>query len=251
MTIYRRPDPIPIKKDKGKASLGVAPIRGRRDLYEEAAFSIFQTIWSGQLDDVGLLPGENELVSELGVSRTVVREATKYLASKGILETRRRLGTQVLPRDRWNLIDADLIEWMFDLGPADQVNQELWDAFAAAQPEIAALAAQRRATLSTEATSLSSDAMDDKELIERFCHFHQRLTQATGNRFLSSLTHRCLEGMSRFASAEFAVRIRSMDRGIYPELSQAVAEGKGAPAKSKMQSAMASTGKTDSAKALG
>ena len=41
------------------------------------------------------LPNENELSAKLGISRTTLREAIRILASDGLLEVRRGLGTFV------------------------------------------------------------------------------------------------------------------------------------------------------------
>jgi DNA-binding FadR family transcriptional regulator len=40
-----------------------------------------------------------------------IREAVKALAAKGLVEPRPRLGTRVLPRDSWNLMDREVIGW--------------------------------------------------------------------------------------------------------------------------------------------
>src|SRR4051812_6883195 len=53
----------------------------------------------------------DELEAQHGVSRSVVREATRVLSSKGMLESRRRLGTVVQPEDSWNLYDPQVIRW--------------------------------------------------------------------------------------------------------------------------------------------
>jgi DNA-binding FadR family transcriptional regulator len=47
-------------------------------------------IASGELVDGGYLPAERELMAELGISRTVVREAIARLASRGLVEARHR-----------------------------------------------------------------------------------------------------------------------------------------------------------------
>ena len=52
------------------------------------------------------LPGEHRLAQSLGVSRTTIREAVSRLASQGILEVRRGLGTFVseeLPKERGDI----------------------------------------------------------------------------------------------------------------------------------------------------
>ena len=47
-------------------------------------------IFRGDLRDGSLLPSERELIDEFGVSRTVVREAVKALAAKGLVEAKPR-----------------------------------------------------------------------------------------------------------------------------------------------------------------
>ena len=54
------------------------------------------------------LPPEPMLCDELGVSRTVVREAVKSLIAKGLLVTGPKLGTRVLAQDQWNWFDPDV-----------------------------------------------------------------------------------------------------------------------------------------------
>ncbi len=53
-------------------------------------------ILSGYYEPESLLPGEIELAELLSVSRTVIREAIKMLAGKGMLLPRPRIGTREL-----------------------------------------------------------------------------------------------------------------------------------------------------------
>ncbi|MEY3272215.1 MAG: hypothetical protein RLZZ341_1116, partial [Pseudomonadota bacterium] len=62
------------------------------------------------------LPPEPLLGEELGVSRTVVREAIKSLVAKGMLSTGPKVGTRVLPSERWNWFDPDDIAWQSKAG---------------------------------------------------------------------------------------------------------------------------------------
>ena len=78
----------------------------------------------------------------LGVSRTALREAIKGLVARGVLETRRKRGTQVLERERWNQLDADLIAWSRRDG-SRRVSEELWSTLVETQPSLARLAAGR------------------------------------------------------------------------------------------------------------
>jgi GntR family transcriptional repressor for pyruvate dehydrogenase complex len=52
------------------------------------------------------LPSERELGDQFGVSRTVIREAIRHLAAKGILEVRSGAGASVAHMDSSNVSDA-------------------------------------------------------------------------------------------------------------------------------------------------
>jgi DNA-binding FadR family transcriptional regulator len=70
---------------------------------------IGRRIVRGELASGEILPEQGELSRQLGVSRTVVREATKVLATKGLVESRSKRGTVVLPRTVWRLLDPDVL----------------------------------------------------------------------------------------------------------------------------------------------
>src|SRR5665647_3315221 len=53
----------------------------------------------------------DQLQERYGVSRSVVREAIRVLASMGLVASRRRVGVQVLPATEWNLYDPQVIRW--------------------------------------------------------------------------------------------------------------------------------------------
>ncbi len=68
-------------------------------------------ILRGDYAPESILPREAELMGTLGVSRTVLREALRTLTSKGLIESRPRVGTRVRPKHAWNLLDVDVLDW--------------------------------------------------------------------------------------------------------------------------------------------
>src|SRR6516164_5559747 len=76
-------------------------------LHGRIVHAIGRRIVSGDLRPGDLLPSE----PDLGASRTVVREAVKVLAAKGLVESRPKTGTRVRPREAWNLLDPDVLAW--------------------------------------------------------------------------------------------------------------------------------------------
>lgn len=74
-------------------------------------------IASGRFPIGSILPNEGEIMDSYGVSRTVLREALKTLEAKGLVEARAKVGTRVLPRNRWNLYDRQVLSWIHEAGP--------------------------------------------------------------------------------------------------------------------------------------
>ena len=62
------------------------------------------------------IPPEPLLCEELGVSRTVIREAVKSLVAKGLLVTGPKVGTRVLAEEQWNWFDPDVVAWQSRVG---------------------------------------------------------------------------------------------------------------------------------------
>jgi len=136
-----------------------------------------------------VLANEWSLMREHGVSRTAVREAVKTLAGKGLLETRPRTGTRVLPRERWNLLDPDVLEWLF-AGPQSAASmRHLHEVRCIIEPAAAALAAER-ATREEIARlgaccAIMDAAGDDVGAFSRAdLEFHTVLLRATRNPFV-------------------------------------------------------------------
>lgn len=89
------------------------------------------------------LPPEPVLGGELGVSRTVVREAVKSLVAKGLITTGPKVGTRVQPEERWNWFDADVITWRSRAGITPEFLRDLQDLRRIFEPAAVRLAAER------------------------------------------------------------------------------------------------------------
>lgn len=105
--------------------------------------ALAKDILTGRYPPGSTLPREPDLGAEYGVSRTVVREALKVLAAKGLVSSRPRIGTTVCDAKNWNIIDPQVIEWH---GP-DALDAHLLDAILetrrAIEPLVVELAATR------------------------------------------------------------------------------------------------------------
>ena len=78
---------------------------GRR-LRGAIAHKLGLAIVSGEYAPGDTLSGEIAFSEALDVSRSAYREAVQVLTAKGLVESRPKAGTRVLPRNRWNLLVA-------------------------------------------------------------------------------------------------------------------------------------------------
>lgn len=134
--------------------------------------------------------GESFRLQDIGewfsVSVTVAREVMLALQNKGLVQGRPRRGITVLPRDSWDLLDADVLKWHDkNLGPiiADlEESRELIEPWAA----------RTAATSGSEADiSLCRRAMenlvkatqggDNADVTKADLAFHRALFKASGN----------------------------------------------------------------------
>ncbi|MGB3876790.1 MAG: FadR/GntR family transcriptional regulator [Shinella zoogloeoides] len=138
------------------------------------------------------LPTENELCLRYGVSRTVIRESLKILESKGLVRGRSRVGTVVCPKEEWNILDQQVLEW---IGPRifelDLLNCVL-DARRAIEPFAAEFAAERATLQEVAEIERAWEEMRDAEGdLEAFTKadvaFHAGLLKASHNQVFMQL----------------------------------------------------------------
>lgn len=113
-------------------------------LFGQVAQKLAVAIISGDVQAGKLLPNEDDLRLEISVSRTAYREAVKVLTAKGLVEARPKSGTRAAPRERWNLLDTDVLSWHFEADPNEKFIRDLFELRRFVEPSAARLAAQRR-----------------------------------------------------------------------------------------------------------
>ncbi|UUP17028.1 FadR/GntR family transcriptional regulator [Nitratireductor thuwali] len=105
--------------------------------------TLAKRILSGELQPGQKLPAESLLGESLAVSRTALRESIRTLAGKGLIESRTRTGTVVLPAEHWNQLDPELLAWREELEPDFDFIRGLNEARQVIEPAAAGLAAER------------------------------------------------------------------------------------------------------------
>ena len=152
-------------------------------------------IVSGEFDSGSQLPNETDLGARLSVSRGAVREAVKALAAKGLVEPRPRIGTIVLPRHRWHLMDRAVVDWHRRTADTRFLH-DLLELRLMVEPMAARFAAERAseahlAELETAYAGMAehADALPAAEeaFVSADLAFHLTILRASGNQLVEQL----------------------------------------------------------------
>ena len=152
-----------------------------------------EAIVSGRYAVGAAIPAEPILCEELGVSRTVVREAVKSLVAKGLIVTGPKVGTRVLSEDQWNWFDPDVISWHAKAGLTVEFLRDLQELRRLVEPAAVRLAAERATAADIEGIEAAYAGM--KRAVEHGgdyvtfdLRFHQGLLRAAQNRMLVQMS---------------------------------------------------------------
>lgn len=183
-------------------------------LHGQVVQQLGRRIGSGIYPPGCLLPNEEELGAELGVSRTALREAIKVLAAKGLVASRPRVGTRVRARTLWNHLDPDVLAWRCARGPDAELLQQLTEMREIIEPAAAQLAARHRNERQLDDIERSLADMGAArrigQWVEADVRFHRAILGATGNALLmplAALISTALESLLH-ASAKSAADFR-------------------------------------------
>lgn len=171
----------------------------QRKLYEQVVEEIGLRIIRGDYRPGDTLPVEDDLCRELSVSRGVLREAAKVLAQKGLILSRPKVGTQVLPRTRWHLFDADVLLWILTVEDRLAFLRNVTEVRCMIESEAARLAAERAsdaeiATIQKCLSAMEALFQDESEYtydryLEADTAFHLSILDACHNELLSRIGH--------------------------------------------------------------
>ncbi|KAF1022483.1 MAG: HTH-type transcriptional regulator LutR [Paracidovorax wautersii] len=190
-------------------TVSFAPLKPGAGLADQVARRLETTIREGQLKPGDKLPTEAALVEQMGVSRTVVREALSRLKSLGLVESRQGSGVYVQT--------ASIEPLNFD--PAQSASRDaviqIVEVRRALESEVAELAAQRRddadlARIRQAVDTLADAVRAGRDGVEEDVAFHRAIAQASGNPFLiSTLDYlaQFLRGATRVTRANEARRV--------------------------------------------
>lgn len=169
---------------------GLEPIdrTTRPTLTTELGRRLLAYLMSGAVKPGDRIPSERQLAEQLGVGRSVVREALKSLTLLGLLEVRQGDGT-FLRAGTSNLL-PQAIEWGLMLG--EKRTLDLVEARLYLEPVLAGLAAERRDDSALEdlrrhLATMAQPDIDAKGFVAADVAFHIGVAQAAQNTALSDM----------------------------------------------------------------
>jgi GntR family transcriptional repressor for pyruvate dehydrogenase complex len=160
----------------------------KRRLTEEIVDRLVSLIASGKLKPGDRLPPERELMQQLGVGRSSLREAIGSLSLTGVLTVRPGSGTFVTLSHEEFL--AKPLGWGIPMGPGRV--QELIEARRILEQAIVALAAERAseteiAEMKRHLLLMNTSRRNRRKFIKADMTFHATLAKASHNNVLQSL----------------------------------------------------------------
>jgi len=152
-------------------------------------------IVSGHYSPDGVIPPEAKLCGQLGASRGVLREVLRVLNEKGLVTAQPKVGIRVQPESKWNVMDTDVLDWLWDCQPRTNYIREFLEFRLTIEPAAAYAAAlnatdEERQEISDLCIQLHQegerimDRASDESAQDVDLKFHMAIFRASHNRMM-------------------------------------------------------------------
>ena len=110
---------------------------------DRIVISLGKQIVSGKYVPGSALPAEAELCEEFETSRNIIREVFRSLMAKRLIEMKRYRGAFVAPRNQWNYLDTEVLQWVLENDYDPRLISAMSEVRNLVEPAIARWAAER------------------------------------------------------------------------------------------------------------
>lgn len=160
-----------------------------KSLAEQVSREIGKNVVSGLYQPSSLIEDEGSLATKYNVSRSVIRDAAKILVGKGLIEVRRGIGTTVLPRSRWSLLDDDILAWHLSAPLNKHLIKQLLEIRLTIEPTAVKWAVERGTVKEIDEIKTSYEKMEEHiDSVDNYVTadalFHKSILTASHNEFL-------------------------------------------------------------------
>ncbi|WP_309617563.1 FadR/GntR family transcriptional regulator [Salinibacterium sp.] len=161
-------------------------------LPQRVARQIISRIVLGDLKPNQLLPTEEELCEQFGVSRSVIREAMRTVSGVGMTRSHQGRGTIVLDARSWNEFSPEILQVRVEVGATGEFFVDFIELRTILESQAASLAAERAEPSQLDEMRASLRAMevalDDRDsFVAADLDFHNAIVFAAGNMMIVRL----------------------------------------------------------------
>lgn len=154
---------------------------------------------SGRFAEGERLPKENDLTERFGASRGTIREAVRALEERGLIKVTHGVGAVVQPAERWDILDADVLNITLATARSNQVLGDFLETRRILEVEAVALAAERGSEEQFNCIRQSFDRLEEAakaaglnplveaDYLKTDAAFHSAIFKATGNVVLGKM----------------------------------------------------------------
>jgi GntR family transcriptional regulator, transcriptional repressor for pyruvate dehydrogenase complex len=207
------------------------------------AEDLIDAVVGGKLPAGSVLPGEQSLCEDFGVSRVVIREALKSLEQKGLLIIRQGHGTVVAPSGTWDPLDSMVLDARIRHDENLAVLDNVVQVRVALEAELAATAATCRTEGQVTEMYAALDAMASVlDNAERYLtlelEFHDQIMRMSGNdvgRAVVTSIHNHARLSNRYSGGELDKQIEAAHAG-HTAIAKAITDADSAAARGAMRS---------------
>ena len=139
------------------------------------------------------LPSETELSEQFETSRNVIREAVRVLSEKRLIDAQCHRGLFVMPREQWNYLDADVLDWVLEKGANPSLIRSLIEVRNLIEPSISRWAAERATAVDLVAmearlNEMAANLNDSETFQAADIQFHRAVLVASRNVVIQQLS---------------------------------------------------------------
>lgn len=214
------------------SNLGADTVLRAKKLHELLAERLEELILKGVYLPGQSLPSAQALAAQYGVSQTVVRDAIRGLAAKGLVQARHGVGVFVTDSAHTNLMDSARLALL----RGEATPREIWEVRRIFEVEIAALAAARRTEEDLQylrkvlADYKAAAGVEPWEkTFQHHLQFHLALIKAVHNRaftiLMEPITELLIVSAQREDPGESAVRTYQQHEHIFSFIEAGDVEG--------------------------
>lgn len=170
---------------------------------DRIVITLGKQIVSGKYVPGSALPAEAELCEEFETSRNIIREVFRSLMAKRLIEMKRYRGAFVAPRNQWNYLDTEVLQWVLENDYDPRLISAMSEVRNLVEPAIARWAAERATSSDlAEIESALNDMIANNQNRDAFneadIRYHEAVLQSVHNPVLQQLAWRSVRCSGRY-----------------------------------------------------